>query len=78
MIGRGRRISSVVAPGLTIGADAGNSRASAFYLFVAILIWNLAAMSLVFKRALEISTPLSAMLSFGYFVAYYLLVISFL
>lgn len=62
----------------TIGVNTGETRAAAFYLFVAILIWNLAAMSLVFKRALEIPTPFSAMLSFGYFVAYYLLVVSLL
>ena len=33
-----------------------------------ILIWNLAVISLIFKRAFEISTHLSAMLSFNYFV----------
>jgi hypothetical protein len=61
-----------------VGADSGEPGALAFYLFIAILVWNLAAMSLVFKRALEISTPASAMLSFGYFVLYYILVVSFL
>ena len=63
---------------ILVGADAGESRAAAFYLFIAVLVWNLAAMSLVFKRALEISTPASAMLSFGYFVIYYVLVVSYL
>lgn len=33
-----------------------------------ILVWNLAAVSLIFKRAFDISTHLSAMLSFNYFV----------
>ena len=59
-----------------LGTDAGEARALAFYLFIAILVWNLAAMSLVLKRALEISTPASAMLSFGYFVVYYTIVVS--
>ncbi len=49
-----------------------------FYLFVAILFWNLAVLSLILKRALEISTHLSAMISFNYFVVYYFTVIWFL
>ena len=35
---------------------------------LAILIWNLAVLSLIFKRAFELSTMLSAMISFCYFV----------
>ena len=37
---------------------------------ILILAWNLAVLSLIFKRAFEISTPLSAMLSFSYFIVY--------
>lgn len=61
-----------------IGVDIEQASAVAFYLFVAILVWNLAAISLVFKRAFEISTPLSAMISFGYFVVNYIIVVLFL
>jgi hypothetical protein len=39
-----------------------------------ILIWNLAVLSLIFKRAFDISTPQSAIISFSYFVAYHLFV----
>ena len=42
---------------------------------LAILIWNLAVLSLIFKRAFEISTHLSAMISFNYFVVYQFIVI---
>ncbi len=40
------------------------------YAILAILVWNLAVLSLIFKRAFEISTHLSAMISFNYFVLY--------
>ncbi len=40
------------------------------YATVAILVWNLAVLSLIFKRALVISTQLSAMISFTYFMLY--------
>ena len=61
-----------------VGVDIGETSALAFYVFIAILVWNLAAISLVFKRAFEISTPLSAMISFGYFVVNYIIVVLFL
>jgi hypothetical protein len=44
------------------------------YVFLAILIWNLAILSLIFKRSFEISTHLSAMISFGYFFIFHLTV----
>jgi hypothetical protein len=37
---------------------------------VILLVWNLAVLSLIFKRAFEVSTHLSAMISFFYFVLY--------
>lgn len=61
-----------------IGVNVEGTSPLAFYLFVAILVWNLAAVSLVFKRAFEISTPLSAMISFGYFVVNYVIVVMFI
>lgn len=36
-----------------------------------ILFWNLAILSLIFKRAFEISNLISAMISFNYFVFYF-------
>ncbi len=47
------------------------------YVTLAILIWNLAILSLIFKRAFDISTHLSAMISFNYFVLYQFIVIWF-
>ena len=39
-------------------------------LFYLLLLWNLAVMSLIFKRAFEISTFLSAMIAFNFYVVY--------
>jgi hypothetical protein len=50
---------------------------SLIYVTLFILIWNLAVLSLIFKRAFEISTHLSAMISFNYFVVYQFIVIWF-
>lgn len=47
------------------------------YVTLIILIWNLAVLSLIFKRAFTISTHLSAMISFNYFVLYQFIVIWF-
>lgn len=40
------------------------------YVTLIILVWNLAVLSLIFKRAFEISTHLSATISFCYFMAF--------
>jgi hypothetical protein len=48
------------------------------YVTLAILIWNLAILSLIFKRSFEISTRLSAMISFCYFIIFQLTVFWFL
>lgn len=42
------------------------------YVTVAILVWNLAVLSLIFKRAFEVSTHVSAVISFCYFVVFQL------
>jgi hypothetical protein len=47
------------------------------YVTLAILIWNLAVLSLIFKRSFEISTHLSAIISFNYFVVYQFIIIWF-
>ena len=40
------------------------------YLILGIQFWNLAVMSLIFKRAFAISTQLSAIIAFGYYIVY--------
>ncbi len=47
------------------------------YVTLAILIWNLAVLSLIFKRSFEISTHVSSVIAFTYFVTYQFLVIWF-
>lgn len=42
-----------------------------------IIFWNLAVLSLIFKRAFDITTLLSAMISFNYFLLYQFIVIWF-
>jgi hypothetical protein len=53
-----------------IGANGSENGNILLYATVALLVWNLAVLSLIFKRSLEISTHLSAMISFCYFVVY--------
>ncbi len=48
------------------------------YLTMAIIFWNLAVISLILKRALTISTWISSMIAFNYFLLYqYITVILF-
>ncbi len=47
------------------------------YVTLMLIIWNLAVLSLIFKRSFEIPTLLSAMISFSYFVVYRLIGSSF-
>ena len=44
-------------------------------IFYLLLLWNLAIMSLIFKRSFEISTFLSAMIAFNYYVVYQFILI---
>ena len=46
-------------------------------LYYLLLLWNLAAMSLVFKRSFEIPTHLSAMIAFNFFVIYQFILVWF-
>ncbi len=59
-----------------IGGDSDEASRMLIYAYVVILIWNLAVLSLIFKRAFETSTHGSAMISFNYFVLYQFIVIS--
>ena len=52
---------------MTVGADPGNGFITVTLL---VILWNLAVLSLLFKRSFEISTPVAAMISFGFFVFY--------
>ena len=45
------------------------------YLTMAIIFWNLAVISLILKRALEISTWISTMMAFNYFLFYQFLTV---
>ena len=58
-----------------VGGDSDDSSRMLIYATLVILIWNLAVLSLIFKRSFEISTHLSAMISFNYFVLYQFIVI---
>jgi hypothetical protein len=51
-----------------VANQSSNTENLLVYLTLVILVWNLAVLSLIFKRSLAISTHLSAMLSFNYFV----------
>ena len=62
----------VSIPFYYLGID--NEESSYVLALYFIQIWNMAILSLIFKRAFEISTQLSAMISFTYFVVYLFLV----
>lgn len=64
-------ITAVTIPAYHLIAATGHADGnSLLYVTVIILVWNLAVLSLIFKRAFEISTHLSAMITFCYFVVY--------
>ncbi len=64
-------ISAAAIPAYRMaGAGSGDPDSTLIYVTLAILVWNLAVLSLIFKRAFEISTQLSAVISFNYFVVY--------
>ncbi len=71
-------ITAATIPVYNLVADSGGDGDSLLiYITLAILVWNLAVLSLIFKRAFEISTHLSAMISFSYFFVYQFIVIWF-
>lgn len=45
------------------------------YLTMALIFWNLAVISLILKRAMEISTWISTMIAFNYFLFYQFLTV---
>jgi len=44
-------------------------------LSIGLIFWNLAVLSLIFKRAFDIGTLVSAMISFNYFMLYQFLIV---
>jgi hypothetical protein len=75
LIGTNIIVTAVTIPAYRFVADKGNVEDNLLiYVTLAILIWNLAILSLIFKRSFEISTHLSAMISFVYFIVFQLTV----
>lgn len=56
---------------------AGGISPAVIYATMIIVFWNLAVLALIFKRAFEITTVLSAMISFNYFLIYQFIIIWF-
>jgi hypothetical protein len=68
-------ITAVTIPAYRLVASNGSVDSNLLvYVTLLILVWNLAVISLIFKRSFEISTQLSAMISFGYFIVYQIIV----
>ncbi len=64
-------ISAVSIPVYRVARNVqADSDTLVIYVTLMTLLWNLAVLSLVFKRALEISTHFSAMIAFNFFVIY--------
>jgi hypothetical protein len=64
-------ITAVTIPVYRImGINGDSSDNMLLYITLVILVWNLAVLSLIFKRAFEVSTHLSAVISFCYFVVF--------
>ena len=60
--------TTVTIPVYYLSLNADNSNYT--LLLYIIQIWNMAVLSLIFKRSFEISVQLSAMISFTYFIVY--------
>jgi hypothetical protein len=68
-------ITAVTIPAYRLVTSNGSAENNLLvYVTLLILVWNLAVLSLIFKRSFEISTQLSAMLSFSYFIVYQIIV----
>ena len=68
-------ITAATIPAYRMVAANGSAESNLLvYATLLILVWNLAVLSLIFKRSFEISTQLSAMLSFAYFFVYQIIV----
>ena len=80
LIGINLIISAVTLPIFYLIPDGNPETAiqnSLIYTTIAIVFWNLAVLSQIFKRAFEINTVMSAMIAFNYFMLYQFTVIWF-
>jgi hypothetical protein len=79
LIGTNLIMTSISLPiyALVIGKSGSSESFTPFevYLSIALIFWNLAVLSLIFKRAFGISTLVSAMISFNYFLLYQLIIV---
>lgn len=79
LIGINLMITAVSLPAYHYAVDSasasGEGGSLLIYVTLLIVIWNLAVLSLIFKRAFEVSTQISAMISFIYFINYQVLVV---
>lgn len=79
LIGVGLIISIVASPLYFQTSEADLQAGSSpliLQLNLAVLIWNLAAISLIFKRSFEIQTILAGFISFNYYLLYELILVS--
>jgi hypothetical protein len=79
LVGINMVITAVAIPVVQLAANGGANADETGNLQqiteLLIVIWNLAVISLIFKRAFTISTQLSAIMSFNYYVVFQFLVI---
>ena len=79
LLGTNVIITAVTIPAYRFSVANGSANESLLiYITIAILVWNLAVLSLIFKRSFDISTHLSAIISFSYFILYQITVFWFL
>jgi hypothetical protein len=80
LFGSGLVISLIGIPLLAMvtGDAEGSDQSLARNLNLALLLWSLAVISLIFKRAFEISTIAAGFLAFNYFFLYELIIVNFL
>jgi hypothetical protein len=79
LLGTNVIITAVTIPAYRFSVGNGSPNDSLLiYITIAILVWNLAVLSLIFKRSFDISTHLSAIISFSYFILYQITVFWFL
>ena len=76
LIGTNAIITALTIPAYRFAIDSSNVDDNMLiYVTLVFLTWNLAVLSLIFKRSFDISTQLSAMISFAYFIIFQLTVI---
>ena len=81
LIGINLIISAVTIPVFRMMTDSSNTtdsiENSVLYITMLMIFWNLAVLSQIIKNAFEISTVMSAMIVFNYFLVYQFTVVWF-